>query len=420
MKLPRDSATEDFTSKSDSKGLKLAIICSVVVLFFFTCIEAHRVSTDHVLRVGAVGAISFLSYFVVSRFVSSTQTLFVKGNLFGKDINKRGTAAGEIVIPESLGLISATIYIIILCVLHILGHHNGSTDVYTIAMACVTFMTLLGFADDVLDLKWRYKLVLPLFASLPLLVNYKGHTTVNIPRFLHPLISRLVQLVGVHQTSECSAGTLVNLGYGYYIYMAMLSIFCTNAINIYAGINGLEAGQVAVIAIFVIVHNTLNLNPALPKDNIDLLRHHHSFSLDMIIPLLAVTLGLLQHNWYPSRVFVGDTFCYFSGMSFAMASILGHYSLTLLLFFVPQIINFLYSFPQLIGIVPCPRHRLPKFDKDTGKLSAVKEHRNLVNLTLWLCGPMSERQLCTVLLILQAVCCCIGLIARDAYLKYFT
>lgn len=419
MTFPQASAIKESTLEPSSKRLKVIVISSIVILFLFTCSEAQRVSVDHSLRIGAVGVISLISFFIVSRFVWSTQTLFVEGGLFGKDINKRGTASGEVVIPESLGLISATIYIIILCTLHILGHHGGSTDVYTIAMACVTFMTLLGFADDVLDLKWRYKLVLPLFASLPLLVNYKGHTTVNIPRFLHPFISRLVQLVGVRQTSECAAGNLVNLGYGYYIYMAMLSIFCTNAINIYAGINGLEAGQVAVIAVFVIVHNTLNLNPALPKDNIDLLRHHHTFSLDMIIPLLAVTLGLLRHNWYPSRVFVGDTFCYFSGMSFAMASILGHYSLTLLLFFVPQIVNFLYSFPQLVGIVPCPRHRLPKFDKDTGKLIAVKEHMNLVNLTLWICGPMSEQQLCIVLLVLQVICCCIGLFARDAYLKYF-
>ncbi|CAN0586028.1 unnamed protein product [Laminaria digitata] len=28
------------------------------------------------------------------------------------------------------------------------------------------------------------------------------------------------------------------------VYMGMLAVFCTNAVNIYAGINGLEAGQV--------------------------------------------------------------------------------------------------------------------------------------------------------------------------------
>lgn len=63
---------------------------------------------------------------------------------------------------------------------------------------------------------------------------------------------------------------------------------------------------------------------------------------------------------YPSRVFVGDTFCYFAGMTFAVVGILGHFSKTMLLFFMPQVFNFLYSLPQLLHIIPCPRHRVPR------------------------------------------------------------
>jgi len=64
---------------------------------------------------------------------------------------------------------------------------------------------------------------------------------------------------------------------------------------------------------------------------------------------------------YPARVFVGDTFCYFAGMSFAVVAILGHFSKTMLLFFIPQVFNFVFSVPQLFRLVPCPRHRLPKY-----------------------------------------------------------
>jgi UDP-N-acetylglucosamine--dolichyl-phosphate N-acetylglucosaminephosphotransferase len=39
-------------------------------------------------------------------------------------------------------------------------------------------------------------------------------------------------------------GAILELGVLYLVYMGALSVFCTNAINIYAGINGLEAGQV--------------------------------------------------------------------------------------------------------------------------------------------------------------------------------
>lgn len=398
---------------------KRATIVVLVGLFSYICYEAYRESQEQLLRVLAVGTASVVCYFLVSHFIGTMSSYFQKGGLHGKDINKRGTPAGEIPIPESLGLVSAVVYIVVLCLLHIPGDRDGESDVYTIAMACVTFMTLLGFTDDVIDLKWRHKIVLPLFASLPLLVNYRGHTTVNVPRFVHPFLTKLVSMLGVSQEAVVgSAGKLVDLGFGYYIYMAMLSTFCANSINIHAGINGLEAGQVAVISAFAALHNAFNLNPSLPKDNIDILRKHHSSSLDMMLPLLAVTLGLLYHNWYPSRVFVGDTFCNFSGMAIAMASILGHYSLTLLLLFLPQLINFIYSLPQLFGIIACPRHRLPTFDRESGKLVAVKSHMNLVNLTLWICGPMTESTLCIVLLIFQTVCCSMGLMLRALYLNY--
>ena len=75
---------------------------------------------------------------------------------------------------------------------------------------------------------------------------------------------------------------------------------------------------------------------------------------------LSLSIYLLLLCRYPSKVFVGDTFCYFAGMTFAVSGILGHFSKTLLLFFIPQVLNFIYSTPQLFGLMPCPRHRLPK------------------------------------------------------------
>lgn len=57
----------------------------------------------------------------------------------------------------------------------------------------------------------------------------------------------------------------------------------------------------------------------------------------IMIPLVATTFGLLQANWYPSHVFVGDTYTYFAGMALAVAGILGHFSETLLIFMVPQV-----------------------------------------------------------------------------------
>lgn len=56
---------------------------------------------------------------------------------------------------------------------------------FVAALLSICCMVLLGFADDVLNLKWRHKLLLPTIASLPLLmvyyVNYNS-TTIIIPK----------------------------------------------------------------------------------------------------------------------------------------------------------------------------------------------------------------------------------------------
>lgn len=144
-----------------------------------------------------------------------------------------------------------------------------------------------------------------------------------------------------------------------------------------------------------------------PQENVP-----HGFPLDSSSPnprLFPCCTSLR----YPSKVFVGDSFTYFAGMTLAVAGILGHFSETLLLFLVPQIFNFVYSLPQLFKIVPCPRHRLPVFDPKTGLLRPKDQPDwNLVNLTLQMFGNCSENALCIRLLIIQGVCCLLGFVVR--------
>ena len=77
------------------------------------------------------------------------------------------------------------------------------------------------------------KLILPSFAALPLLMAYSGPTTVVVPLPLRPLLYGL---------------SAIDLGVLYKAYMGALVVFASNSINILAGVNGLEAGQTAVIA----------------------------------------------------------------------------------------------------------------------------------------------------------------------------
>lgn len=112
---------------------------------------------------------------------------------------------------------------------------------YNAALLSICLVVLLGFIDDVVDLRWRHKLIVPTIATFPLLVAYNGQTSVLLPSFVRSLI-------GAHT---------FNLGFIYYVYMGSLSVFCTNAINIYAGINGIEVGQSFIIGCFILVHNII-------------------------------------------------------------------------------------------------------------------------------------------------------------------
>lgn len=214
--------------------------------------------------------------------------------------------------------------------------------------------------------------------------------------------------------------------------MGMLAVFCTNSINILAGINGVEAGQSLIIGLSIAINNVIQLSGTCCVED-------HTFSLYIILPFLGVTSALLWYNWYPSRVFVGDTFCYFAGMTFAVSGILGHFSKTMLLFFVPQIFNFIFSAPQLFHLVDCPRHRMPKFNPKTGlvepsqvniktvgflgglvikifTLLGLLEHRKdeagnptvnnftLINLVLVKWGPMREDRATMTVMAIQVVC----------------
>ncbi len=295
-------------------------------------------------------------------------------------------------------------------------------------------MLFLGFADDVLNLKWRHKILLPAIATLPLLIIYRvtyGVTFVVVPVPFRRLF-----------------GGLVDLGGLYYCYMSMMAIFCTHSINILAGVNGVEVGQSLVVALAILVNSLICM---LRGESIE----HAQFGVFMMLPLVAVSLALLKHNWWPAKVFVGDTYCYFAGMAFAVVGILGHFSKTMMLFFTPQLVNFVISLPQLFGIVPCPRHRLPRLEKATGKLQASrveveknsatlsnliiivfkwlriiheygsdeKNTRVLSNFTLlnmlivWF-GPMREDRLAALMMAVQCFCCATAFLIRY-YLSTF-
>ncbi|CUS08471.1 unnamed protein product [Tuber aestivum] len=381
---------------------------------------------------------------------------FKRVGLKGKDISK----ADRRELPETMGAVCAVVYL--MCMIVFLpfafyeyfviltsggGNRDATSEVetgrllhrfphnklgeYLSAILSLQSMVILGVADDLFDIRWRHKIFLPVIAAIPMLMVYYvdfGVTNIVVPTGLR----------------EYLGTALLDLSWGYYLYMAAIAIFCPNSINILAGINGIEVSQSIVIGSFIAINDLLYISvgghPATDS---------HLFSLYFLLPFLGVSLALWWHNWYPSKVFVGDTYCYFAGMTFAVVGILGHFSKTLLLLFIPQIINFIYSAPQLFRLVPCPRHRLPRFNARSGlmepsrapftrpprwyialildmleklrlvqvwrnKEGVILEFSNLTLINLWIVtfGPMREDKATMGLMGLQIACSIIGLLVR--------
>ncbi|XP_071095089.1 UDP-N-acetylglucosamine--dolichyl-phosphate N-acetylglucosaminephosphotransferase-like [Haliotis cracherodii] len=405
----------------------------------------HLALSDTGMTLAINAAMSACGFLLCLNIIPKFGSMFVKANLFGVDMSKSSKAK----VPEALGVICGAVFLIVMFLFIPVPFYKHLSDTDTAkfpyheyvefiaALLSICCMIFLGFADDVLDLKWRHKLMLPTMASLPLLMVYFvnfNSTTIIVPKPLRMLV-----------------GYDVNLGVLYYVYMGMLAVFCTNAINILSGVNGLEVGQSWVIAVSVLIHNFIELSGEY--------RSNHVFSMYFIMPFFGVCSALLYYNWYPSRVFVGDTFCYFAGMTFAVVAILGHFSKTMLLFFAPQVFNFIYSVPQLFKLVPCPRHRLPKYDPKSDKvgmsyttfkkrdlhpvgdlclkvmrslfLVEVKDRQGedgeliecnnltLNNLILKFVGPLHERTLVVIILCFQVVCSAVAFLIRYQLSRLF-
>ncbi len=52
------------------------------------------------------------------------------------------------------------------------------------------------------------------------------------------------------------------------------------------------------------------------------------FSIFLMLPFTSTVLGLLVFNWYPSKVFVGDSFTYFAGMLSPLSAVFSNSSLS--------------------------------------------------------------------------------------------
>ena len=343
-------------------GMIAVIITIAIIPMKDQLNELHRIGL--MIFYSIIGSIS--AYELIPKL---GEKLIAKG-IFGKDINK-GTPDK---IPESMGLIVGVIFFLITALFMNIYPNNT----FIIGICVIILSYAIGLIDDFIDIRWRYKLILSFCSSIIITSVYPGNC----------------ELFGF------------KLNFVYLLALVCLTVFFVNSINMYAGVNGLESGQCVVISIYSIIHCVIRMMTTETEE----IYNASLTSLYILIPFLFVTLILFYYNKFPSKVFVGDSFTYFAGGALGVASIVGGYDRLMFLFFFPEFINFFVSIPQLFGIIYCPRHRLPKLNKETGNLECVKNHHTLLNLILFIVGPKTEHQLVNIALTFQVISCAVMMV----------
>jgi UDP-GlcNAc:undecaprenyl-phosphate GlcNAc-1-phosphate transferase len=189
-------------------------------------------------------------------------------------------------------------------------------------LAGAAVIVLVGVADDLLDLRWWVKLIGQAFAAL--VVAVWGVRMTIIPFVPEPI--------------RFESGP-VNIA-----LTTGLIVVTMNAFNFIDGLDGLAAG-VAIIggsAFFLTAYWVHRNAPILDRSDLATL---------LTAVLVGSCLGFLPHNWFPSKIFMGDSGAMLIGLLMASAGVVSTGQITSGLYDrvngIPTIIPILLPFAVL-------------------------------------------------------------------------
>lgn len=346
------------------RSFLLAVETLILFLAGFFLATSRILPADIVILLFTVGA-AFLAVYNITPFVIHRMRL---QKIVGKDMNK----ANQPLVPEMGG--TAIIFGFSLAVLlgvlvrsfgRLILQIDFNLEILFAGFATILLIGFLGVFDDLIGWKkgirkYQHALI-PLFAALPLMAIRAGVTTMALP------------LVGA-----------VDFGFWYALILIPIGVTgAANALNMLAGLNGLEAGLGAVLTATMLVLSVLEgqIEAAL-----------------IMAAMLGALLAFLKFNWFPAQIFPGDATTLMVGASIAVASIIGNMErlgiLLLALFFVELVLKARFKFQsESFGVV----------QKD-GTLQAPEKTSSLTHLIMKR-GKFSEKQVVMILIGLQVIVC---------------
>jgi UDP-N-acetylglucosamine--dolichyl-phosphate N-acetylglucosaminephosphotransferase len=234
-------------------------------------------------------------------------------NLLVKDQNKKDMP----LVPISGGLaVMGGMFLGLMAYICIRTFIFNDTNLLLYFFAAITTILLIavvGFIDDSIikkskeasaGLKQWQKPLLTLIAAIPLVAVKAGTTSIFIP-FLGS----------------------INFGLVYPLLLVpLMIIFFSNAVNLLAGFNGLEAGMGLIYT-----------------GMLGLYAYSNGSYIAAVIALTAFAslLAFIKFNWTPAKIFPGDSLTYLLGAVLACIAILGNMEKAVLIISIPFLIEFI-------------------------------------------------------------------------------
>lgn len=187
---------------------------------------------------------------------------------------------------------------------------------------------LLGFVDDFLKVRYHNN------KGLPTLVKLALQTVIAIVFYI------IFKNNGGESTLVItSLGLNINLGWAYGLFILLVLVGTTNAVNITDGLDGLAGGlsALAFMAYGVIAWGTTWLSG------------YQDIAIFSFV-LVGSLIGFLFFNAYPAKVFMGDTGSLALGAALATIAILTRHEMSLILIGGVFVVETLSSLIQIIAI----------------------------------------------------------------------
>jgi len=310
------------------------------------------------------------------------------GGMVGHDVNKRGHPA----VAELGGITALFAFSISLSV--VVGVEKLVGDIleppYLAAISVFFIASMIGLIDDISNIKQRVKAVAVVFAALPLVLVhfknggltpsgvYEGTIDIGLNAFIQIPLDGVIDFRGMPLL--------------YWFVLVPIGVTgVANAMNMSAGYNGLESGQIAVVSGSLLAVAAFRGTPE---------------SVLIFAALLGVALGLFWFNRYPARVFIGDIGSLGLGAAIAAGVIIGGIEVYGLIAIAPAF----YEAGATLYFGPIKKNgnrreacHNPKIAAD-GTLSPPKGAERYT-LAYYLLGrrPMKEPRLVATLLALYAI-----------------